>query len=101
MRPRRSVPASIFRIPSRPPADTLSGSSVPTLSSAMACGSQRAGRIHAALDVVDALRRADVLVTTLFHAPEVEAAAKRLGKPWIAVALRPDAMSDAARGQVR
>jgi DNA-binding transcriptional regulator YhcF (GntR family) len=45
-----------------------------------------------------ALRRADVLVTTLFHAPEVEAAAKRLGKPWIAVALRPDAMSDAARG---
>ena len=45
-----------------------------------------------------ALRRADVLVTTLFHAPEVEATAKRLGKPWIAVALRPDAMSDAARG---
>ena len=45
-----------------------------------------------------ALRRADVLVTTLFHAPEVEATAKRLGKPWIAVALRPDAMSEAARG---
>lgn len=45
-----------------------------------------------------ALRRADVLVTTLFHAAEVEAVAKRLGKPWIAVALRPDAMSDVARG---
>ena len=44
------------------------------------------------------LRRADVLVTTLFHAPEVEAVAKRLGKPWIAVALRPDAMSEVARG---
>jgi len=45
-----------------------------------------------------AVRRADVLVTTLFHAPEVEATAKRLGKPWIAVALRPDAMSEVARG---
>jgi hypothetical protein len=45
-----------------------------------------------------ALRRADVLVTTLFHAQEVEATAKRLGKPWIAVALRPDAMSGVARG---
>ncbi len=39
------APASIFTTPSRPPADTLSGSRVPTLSSAMACGSQRAGRI--------------------------------------------------------
>jgi GntR family transcriptional regulator len=42
------------------------------------------------------LRRADVLDTTLFHAAEVEAVAKRIGKPWIAVALRPDAMSDVA-----
>jgi GntR family transcriptional regulator len=45
-----------------------------------------------------ALRRADVLVTTLFHAAEVEAVAKRLAKPWIAVALRPDTMNDVARG---
>ena len=52
----------------------------------------------AGADAPLALRRADVLVTTLFHAPEVEATAKRLGKPWIAVALRPDAMTDAARG---
>jgi len=45
-----------------------------------------------------ALRRADVLVTTLFHAAEVEEVAKRLGKPWIAVALRPDTMSDVTHG---
>jgi DNA-binding transcriptional regulator YhcF (GntR family) len=44
-----------------------------------------------------ALRRADLLVTTLFHASEVEALATRLGKPWIAVALRPDALGDVAR----
>ncbi|MFL5562797.1 MAG: winged helix-turn-helix domain-containing protein [Gemmatimonadaceae bacterium] len=44
-----------------------------------------------------AVRRADVLVTTLFHATEVEALAKKIGKPWIAVALRPDTMSDVAR----
>lgn len=45
-----------------------------------------------------ALRRADVLVTTLFHTAEVEAAARRLNKPWIAVALRPDAMREVGRG---
>jgi DNA-binding transcriptional regulator YhcF (GntR family) len=44
-----------------------------------------------------ALRRADVLVTTLFHAPEVEVAAKKLGKPWIPVALRPDTMDEVGR----
>jgi len=44
-----------------------------------------------------AIRRADVLVTTLFHASEVEALATKIGKPWIAVALRPDTMSDVAR----
>jgi len=43
-----------------------------------------------------ALRRADVLVTTLYHAAEVQAAAERLGKPWIAVALRPDALTGVA-----
>ena len=42
------------------------------------------------------LRRADLLVTTVFHAAEVEAVANRLGKPWIAVALRPDVMGDVA-----
>ena len=44
-----------------------------------------------------AMRRADLLVTTLFHAGPVEAAAKRLGKPWIAVALRPEAFEEAGR----
>ncbi|AHG87831.1 regulatory protein GntR HTH [Gemmatirosa kalamazoonensis] len=45
-----------------------------------------------------AARRADVLVTTLYHATEVQAVADRLGKPWIAVSLRPDVMDDVARG---
>jgi hypothetical protein len=44
-----------------------------------------------------ALRRADILVTTVFHAADVQAAARRLGKPWIAVALRPEIMGDVAR----
>jgi len=44
-----------------------------------------------------AVRRADVLVTTTFHAAEVQAAAERLGKPWIVVALRPNVMDDVAR----
>ena len=44
-----------------------------------------------------ALRRADVLVTTVFHAHVVEATARRLGKPWIAVALRKEIMRDVAR----
>jgi DNA-binding transcriptional regulator YhcF (GntR family) len=45
-----------------------------------------------------AARRADVLVTTLYHAAEVQTAAERLGKPWIAVGLRPDVMEGVARG---
>jgi GntR family transcriptional regulator len=49
-------------------------------------------------DVPLAARRADVLVTTLYHAAEVQAAAARLGKPWIAVALRPEVMEGVARG---
>jgi len=44
-----------------------------------------------------ALRRADVLVTTLYHAADVQAAAQRLGKPWIAVSLRPDVMQTVAQ----
>jgi DNA-binding transcriptional regulator YhcF (GntR family) len=38
------------------------------------------------------VRRADVLITTSFHADRVRAVATRLGKPWIAVGLRPDVM---------
>jgi GntR family transcriptional regulator len=44
-----------------------------------------------------ALRRADLLVTTTFHAARVQAAAKRLKKPWITVALRPDVLADVSR----
>lgn len=44
-----------------------------------------------------AVRRADILVTTLFHANAVQAAAERLGKPWIAVALRREIMRDVTR----
>ena len=44
-----------------------------------------------------ALRRADLLVTTLFHATAVQGVAQRLGKPWIAVALRPEALEEAGR----
>lgn len=44
-----------------------------------------------------ALRRADVLVTTLFHVNVVKRAAARLDKPWIAVALRREIMREVAR----
>lgn len=44
-----------------------------------------------------ALARADVLVTTMFHAPEVEIVAQRLGKPWIAVGLRADVIQEVTR----
>lgn len=43
------------------------------------------------------LQRADVLVTTRFHATAVRTAAERLGKPWIAVGLRPSVMREVAR----
>jgi DNA-binding transcriptional regulator YhcF (GntR family) len=52
------------------------------------------------LDVRDpplAVRRADVLVTTVFHADKVGRIARALGKPWIAVVLRPDVMRNVAR----
>jgi GntR family transcriptional regulator len=39
-----------------------------------------------------AVRRSDVLVTTRFHAARVQRIARLVGKPWIAVALRPDVM---------
>ena len=44
-----------------------------------------------------AVRRADVLVTTVFHADKVRRIAKALDKPWIAVVLRPDVMRNVAR----
>lgn len=43
-----------------------------------------------------ALRRADLLVTTSYHAAEVQAAAERLGKPWINVTLRAEVMEHVA-----
>jgi DNA-binding transcriptional regulator YhcF (GntR family) len=49
-------------------------------------------------DIADSetLSRADVLVTTLFHAGEVQAVARRLRKPCISVTLRPDVMAQIA-----
>ena len=44
-----------------------------------------------------ALRRADLLVTTPFHAGDVQLLAERLGKPWLAVALRADVFAELAR----
>ena len=44
-----------------------------------------------------AVRRSDLLVTTLFHANAVQKVAERLGKPWIAVALRREVMRDVGR----
>ena len=43
------------------------------------------------------VRRSDLLVTTLFHANAVQKVAERLGKPWIAVALRREVMRDVGR----
>lgn len=43
------------------------------------------------------LRRADVLVTTPFHAGDVQLVAARLGKPWIAAGLRADVFAELAR----
>jgi DNA-binding transcriptional regulator YhcF (GntR family) len=56
----------------------------------------------AALDELDvrepsaAMHRADVLVTTAFHVDKVRRIAKAVGKPWIAVTLRPDLIRDVA-----
>ncbi len=47
------------------------------------------------------VRRADVLVTTAFHADRVRRVAQALGKPWIAVALRREVMRDVGRHLAR
>jgi DNA-binding transcriptional regulator YhcF (GntR family) len=44
-----------------------------------------------------AIRRADLLVSTTFHAAPVQALAQRLGKPWITIALRPEVLGDVSR----
>ena len=57
----------------------------------------------APLDLLDernpppAVSRADVLVTTAFHAARVRRIARTLDKPWLAVSLRADVMRDVAR----
>lgn len=53
--------------------------------------------VRALDDAAAALQRADVLVTTRFHATAVRTVAERLGKPWIAVGLRPSVMREVAR----
>lgn len=53
-----------------------------------------------ALDISDArpmLEAADVLVTTSFHADQVRRIARRMGKPWIAIVLRKDFVSEITR----
>src|SRR5206468_10357503 len=44
-----------------------------------------------------AVRHADVLVTTSFHSADVQRVAKRLGKPCITIALRPDILAEVSR----
>lgn len=51
----------------------------------------------AAAELPEAVRNADLLVTTSFHAAAVQRVARALGKPWIAVHLREDFLSEAAR----
>lgn len=43
------------------------------------------------------LHRADLFVTTQFHAGEVQELARRVGRPWIAVTLRTDIYTEIAR----
>lgn len=43
------------------------------------------------------VRRADLLITTHFHAHEVQPIAIQLGKPWIVAELRTDGFAEAAR----
>lgn len=43
------------------------------------------------------VRRADLLVTTPFHAGEVKEVAERIGKPWVAVSHRADVFAAVAR----
>ena len=57
------------------------------------------GALPAALPPAAALavERADLLVTTPFHAAEVKLVAERLGKPWVAATLRADVFAEIAR----
>ena len=48
-------------------------------------------------EVLPELRRTDVLVTTSFHTTPVKRVAERVGKPWIAVRLRSDVLSEIGR----
>lgn len=48
-------------------------------------------------DADAALRRADLLVTTSFHIDAVRDAAERVGRPWLAVALRADVVAEITR----
>lgn len=48
-------------------------------------------------EVPNEVRQADLLVTGPFHAGEVKRLAERLEKPWIAVSLRADFLSETAR----
>ena len=48
-------------------------------------------------DVPRAVKRADVLVSTMFHIAEVQKVAARLGKPVIGVALRSDITAEVGR----
>ncbi|MGI8546514.1 MAG: hypothetical protein ACR2M1_04150, partial [Gemmatimonadaceae bacterium] len=43
------------------------------------------------------IRRADLIVTTSFHANDVRRVAERAGEPWIAISLRADMVADIAR----
>lgn len=45
----------------------------------------------------DEIRRADLLVTTRFHAAAVQRLAERLGRPWITVSLRPEFLAEITR----
>ncbi len=47
--------------------------------------------------VPDAVRDADLLVTTAYHAAEVQHAAELHGKSWVAVALRPELLAEVSR----
>jgi len=51
----------------------------------------------AAAELPREVRRADILVTTPFHAGEVKAIAERAGKPWMAASLRANVYAEIAR----
>lgn len=53
--------------------------------------------LRAADELPRDVRRADLLVTTPFHAGEVKAIAERAGKPWVAASFRADVYAEIAR----